>query len=332
MKSIALVLVFGVVVSAVSCRRRPYTAPPPVTEASITWTKEALPTTGASLVAIAGTSATDVWAVGQGIFHFDGSTWTDATPAALRGFGSGLRAIWVVSKNDVWAVGGQAHVAHYDGTTWSVEQPDDICPKPRYGQAKDCRELLGVAAWPPELWVEDDQNDYRFDGKSWSKVAHGHPFVGRVWGPTSHDVWLPNTSVEHWDGARWDATAGGKAFDHMSMRDVHGAAANDIWMVGRESRGSRISYGGATHFDGAKWSVTPMPSSPSIGELHAVYAARHDEVYAVGQNGAAIVWNGTDWSASPTGVYDDLTGVYSPGGGVAFAVGGKLGAFVLHKK
>src|SRR5882757_6161951 len=67
-----------------------------------------------------GTSASNVWAVGDGtILHYDGATWA---PVA-GGSGDALFGIWGSSASDVWAVGndgGQTPVIlHYDGASWS---------------------------------------------------------------------------------------------------------------------------------------------------------------------------------------------------------------------
>ena len=99
-----------------------------------------------------GTSAHDIYAVGQGglIVHFDGSTWTEMAtgvkdtlraidgPVAvgdngvvLRRNGSSwkaentgttasLNAVCYLGDNDVWAVGDGGQVIHYDGSEWKV--------------------------------------------------------------------------------------------------------------------------------------------------------------------------------------------------------------------
>jgi hypothetical protein len=64
------------------------------------------------LGAIWGTSASDLYAVGDVIFHYDGSTWsTMASP-------TGAGAVWGTSSSDLYAVGGD--ILHYDGSVWNM--------------------------------------------------------------------------------------------------------------------------------------------------------------------------------------------------------------------
>lgn len=79
----------------------------------------------APLAAVAGTSASDLWAVGETpglsglIEHFNGTTWTlVANPA---GQGVPLGAVTVLSPTDVWAMGSSVSVSeHWNGTRWTA--------------------------------------------------------------------------------------------------------------------------------------------------------------------------------------------------------------------
>ena len=77
-------------------------------------------------------SPTLVWAVGpQGIWHFDGITWTRQPHPAEHPVT--LFGVWASSATDVWAVGEQTWtnsknswkkrsvVLHYDGAQWSLK-------------------------------------------------------------------------------------------------------------------------------------------------------------------------------------------------------------------
>jgi hypothetical protein len=77
------------------------------------------------LAAIAGTSASDLWAVGENaaqgglIEHFDGTTWTKvANPA---GQGLPLTAVTALTPTDAWAMTANASVSeHWNGTQWTA--------------------------------------------------------------------------------------------------------------------------------------------------------------------------------------------------------------------
>jgi hypothetical protein len=65
---------------------------------STSWTGAGL----SGLVSVWGTSATNVWAVGDVVLHFDGKRWSTVpspTTATVRG-------VWTSSPGDVWAVAG----------------------------------------------------------------------------------------------------------------------------------------------------------------------------------------------------------------------------------
>ena len=141
----ALLLVAAALLVA-GCKHKP-----PRPTGPVEWTAEPLPAKGnVEINALGGTSASDVWAVGFGIFHFDGSTWSDAAP--VRGAGTAFNAISVVARDDVWAVGVNGRVAHYDGKAWSVEQIE-VARVSTDPAIKGYYDLLAVAAWPGEVWV-----------------------------------------------------------------------------------------------------------------------------------------------------------------------------------
>ena len=78
------------------------------------------------LAGVAALAPDGVWAVGETIQHWDGSTWTEL--GAIRAGGM-LRGVGVVGPNDVWAVGDRPAadetirkplVQRWDGTRWTV--------------------------------------------------------------------------------------------------------------------------------------------------------------------------------------------------------------------
>lgn len=82
-----------------------------------------------------GTAQNNVWAFGRKIngntlsafmMHYDGSQWTDATPANVEALPIVLYNVYGVSSNDIW-VGGDDYALHYDGTAWnSYKMADSV--------------------------------------------------------------------------------------------------------------------------------------------------------------------------------------------------------------
>ncbi|MEZ4338424.1 MAG: hypothetical protein R3B82_17520 [Sandaracinaceae bacterium] len=71
-----------------------------------------------ALFKVWGSSATDVYAVGQiGVMiHYDGASWTEVRTGAA----DDLVAIWGTGPDDILAVGGRSNgvIAYFDGTEW----------------------------------------------------------------------------------------------------------------------------------------------------------------------------------------------------------------------
>ena len=65
---------------------------------------------GNTIQSIAGTSASDIWAVGAAgtTLHYDGQAWT----LVPSGTTSNLSGVWAVAPNDVWAVGDDGVIVH----------------------------------------------------------------------------------------------------------------------------------------------------------------------------------------------------------------------------
>jgi hypothetical protein len=161
------------------------------------WVKSDIPGEFRHLFAVAGTSSSDVWAVGrseQHAFaqHWDGSTFVGFEPPAHR-----LRAITAISPTDVWAVGGTTAV-HWDGEGWTLAEPPSIGA------------LRAVAATgPSDVWAASRHRFARWDGTTWTRVRS--PRVDLVRGidvesPT--DAWAVGQDdhaslIEHWDGTAW---------------------------------------------------------------------------------------------------------------------------------
>jgi hypothetical protein len=101
-----------------------------------------------------GTSASDVWLVGERgrITHWDGATFTDVA----SGTDATLFGVWAAAPDDAWAVGGTPDqpsatndvILHWDGSSWKPE----LVPEPKklaffkvWGSSKDDLYVVGEA-------------------------------------------------------------------------------------------------------------------------------------------------------------------------------------------
>lgn len=86
-----------------------------------------------SIFSIAGTSPTDIWAVGGDektlsdterslVMHFDGTQWSHVTPPDFFGSTYVLKGLTAIAPNNVWAtVNGGPSLVHWNGTSWQFD-------------------------------------------------------------------------------------------------------------------------------------------------------------------------------------------------------------------
>jgi hypothetical protein len=256
-----------------------------------------------TLGAVTAIADNDIWAIGASavntpsqatlVEHFNGSSWSVVTTAAVKGGGS-LGSVSGVAGNDVWAVGDQTAnnstaplIEHWSGTSWSVVASAKL-PKGSF--------LTAVAAVASnDVWAVGDQ-------------------------PGS-DIF--SSFIEHWNGTSWSVVSSPQFMGESELNGVSADSANDVWAVGRAN-----SAGLVEHWNGQTWSVVPSPSitgnpnNSGTGGLNAVTALSPTNVWAVGTRPgpppadieAAIEhWNGTSWSfvapASSAGLGFDIAAV-----------------------
>jgi hypothetical protein len=133
-------------------------------------------------------SATDGWAVGQALHHWNGTDWTTtARPAGV----SALTSVWGSGSSSVWAVSGDGQVIRWDGVDWKK-----IADAPAFG-------LFAAPFWTAsgELWLNDQlagsgslgPNElYRWDGTRWRGYrlpGNFPPLIGALGGTSATDVW-----------------------------------------------------------------------------------------------------------------------------------------------
>lgn len=82
-----------------------------------------------ALQAVAASSPSDVWAVGQTAIHFDGTDWTAFPTPTINGDNTSyLDGVVDISPTEAWAAGitgigtGSPNqvIEHWDGASWSV--------------------------------------------------------------------------------------------------------------------------------------------------------------------------------------------------------------------
>lgn len=152
-----------------------------------------------------------------------------------------------------------------------------------------------------------------YDGGAWQRLETGAE--GDLW-------WISVTPI---DGSFYMAGDGGLILEYdLTTRQfrryetpgdallfgIWGPAENDLWAVGDDKDGGGVIW----HFDGDEWTVVdltgirgeagPAPRGLPVGDgvpaLNKVWGPRGDEVYAVGQGGVVLRFDGERWMDVPS--------------------------------
>lgn len=235
---------------------------------------------------VSGTSATDVWAVGQYevrphiprypvAVHWDGDAWrTTEVPVPAGMNDVDLSAVAAVAPDDVWAVGsaGSASgppttslITHWDGSSWQ------LVPGPDLGGSNGISHLTGVAAaGPDDVWA-----------------------VGYV-----HQDAVSRPVAQHWDGRAWTVVpVPAPGAGHSRLSSVAARSSDDVWAVGyAPSRSAgHVLEPYVLHWDGRAWSRVDTPNGGAEGTwLTDVAIGPSGEVWATG------AWRWRTWAGSLT--------------------------------
>jgi hypothetical protein len=242
------------------------------------------------LSAIAGDSATDIWAAGTKvassgkasplILHWNGQAWSNASPATpATGELSGISAD---TARDAWAVGQGAAdrtlILRWNGSTWSR------VPSPDPGKSFDA--LTAVAAGPAKnAWATG----------SYSKTAAS-----------------PSQALAlHWNGTAWSAAAlPGLGNGTTTLNAVTVLTTRQAWAAGSSCPPAGCAPGTKVpalilNWNGTSWSKASTPDLPAGNELTGVAAISASNAWAVGAGASPgrtgtvtliVRWNGRSWS------------------------------------
>ncbi len=243
---------------------------------------------------IAGTSATDVWAVGSTAaavgqlrsvpyaIHYDGSVWKEASvPDPSGGTGASISAITMVSPSNVWAVGtsyplnARPAVYHFDGSSWSAER----LPVPDGCSSQNFTELMAVTA-----------------------TASGEIYAGGNC-PTAAG-WVG--VVLHKVGSTWKTVAMGPANSDITAMTTR--ADGTVWAVGTQSVFGSGSRGYALFGSQDSWTRKLRPLTSGSYENFSGVTESAGRVVVVGTSSTTVAtrkplilsWFAPHWRPSQT--------------------------------
>lgn len=281
-----------------------------------------------SLLAIWGTSSTDVYAVGGPLrnegfealaLHFDGDGWRELPVG-------GTDSYWWVhgsSETDLFFVGEAGRITHWDGA--EASELDSGTTATLWG---------AIAFAPDDVWVvggmvggaatTPDDVVLHYDGSTFESVTLPGEALGRalfkVWGSSSDDLFIVGEGgvIWHKQGDTWTNESGEPTLADGNLTTVHGCSASDVYAVGGRDM---------LHYDGTSWSRLDKQLGSDVNGVVCVDAST---AAIVGMGGLKQRLVDGEWiDEFAVAPFDDLHAVWADETGAYWAVGGD---FVLTPK
>lgn len=258
----------------------------------------------------------DVWTVGStgSVMHFDGASWqVEQTPVCET-----LTALWGTSADDLWAVGEAGRILHRTAAGWSVidagtcESLTAVWGSPGgdvwiagwhglvlRGNAAgfttvpldpnvDLQSLWGFAQ--NDIWGVADGGIYHWDGAAWTQTTKGHWDLERIWGSDPQHLFVGGFAWDSNSAAVFTFSPATAATPTMTLLSgnrttpITGTSASDVWIASEDN---------TWHFDGTTWNAL---WTGTYDDINAFAAAGPGDVWALGDAGARLHYDGTAWS------------------------------------
>jgi hypothetical protein len=236
-------------------------------------------------------------------------TWTAQTSGGTEQ----LRDVWAADATNIWIVGNGGAILKGDGSgTWTPQASGVTNP------------LIG-------LWGTDSTNVWAvggsgrilsWNGSTWATQTSGTTdSLFCVWGTDASNIWAAGQfgTFTRWNGTSWTSGFVGL---NITFTGMWGSAANQIWMVGTRASGGN---GGVYKYNGTSWSEDA--SMGVVGGLNDVWGSSATDVWAVGNSGLILRWNGTSWSTVSSGTTQNLQAVWGTAANNIYATGHQGGIF-----
>lgn len=259
--------------------------------------------------------AADVWASGMdGTVNFDGGVWAHPLLAGSTRSVPAVNGLWGTTDDFIVGVGPGGLILRRDRTGWHRDVPGDTGTPAFHGVA---------GSGPDDVWVVGDQHFAHYDGERWVDIPAPATIASYL------AVWLSGPG-EGWaigeHGLRAHLTGGtwvGMAASGAARCGIWGSGPSDIWTVGeRKTLGRGLSME-IDHYDGTAWNGVADALDPrqSLPPLRAVWGSDATHVWAVGDEGIIVFWDGARWTPVLSDTADDLTAVWGSGPGDVWVAG-----------
>jgi hypothetical protein len=275
------------------------------------WGDTALPLVALRPVFVAGTSASSVFVAQddggspaiEHLWHFDGASWAEVS---APGQGITCQGIALTPSGQLVCVGsgtlfapGQALRFYSAGRSAKVPDPPvpDIMDVWAHG-----RDFVVGAGWRQVMiW----------DGMSWKQTNLGAGSdLTAVWGTSPTDFYVAGPAeVEHYTSVGWTVETG---ITGLAPK-IAGASASSVFIASTKGVFLRDPQDGT-------WHQQTTPDATTI--FRDLWAASDTSVYAVGDGGAIVHYNGSTWEPMTSGTTQALYSVWGSSDTDVYAING----------
>jgi hypothetical protein len=311
------------------------------------------------LRAVWGTSGSDVFVVGNSgtILHYDGSAWTLVT----SGTSGNLCGIWGSSSSDVFVVGASGITLHYNGSAWAVmasgttntlygvwgTSNSDVFA---VGYAGAIRHYNG-SAWGAMTSGTTNTLLGVWGTSSTEVVAVGysgsilyyHQYEAPAVLGTNPSQGSQGTTMNvvitgvNFAGATSVSLGSGITVNSITVNSITQITAN-ISIGGSATVGARdvlVAAPGGSALKAGAFTVCP-PVTPawiammsgSTAHLYGIWGSSASDVFAVGNSGVILRYDGSTWTAMTSGSTRYLRGIWGSSASDIFVVG--TGGTILY--
>jgi photosystem II stability/assembly factor-like uncharacterized protein len=278
------------------------------------WEIQSAPTTD-QLRAVSGYAENRILAVGNygTILLYNGTEWKNISGITEKT----LYGVWWASKNEAFAVGDKGLILHFNGADWALMDS---------GTTQRLRTIWG-ASRSDVFAVGESGTILHYDGNSWKKMTSPTPLtIQGIWGNSATDVYAvggasasdttTGSFIIHYDGRQWKTQA--ELITPQRFHDVWGDG-DTVFTAGEA--GAIFSSDTA----GAQW--TEM-NSKTVETFRGLWGASATDVYAVGDYGTILRYDGTAWSPETSGTTLRLFSIWGSSKDSIYTVGDA--GLVLH--
>jgi hypothetical protein len=150
-----------------------------------------------------------------------------------------------------------------------------------------------------EVWAGGNTGIWRFDGTKWSKDASvpvQNKNIQFIWGTSGQDIWAAtSTELFHYDGTAWTAAPVDNGVTISSISNIGGGKGPELWLSSGTA-GRLYRYAGGSCSPKC-WTQTDLTGVTQA--VRAIWGLASDDLWAVGNSGLILHYDGQSWSRSP---------------------------------